>query len=112
MRTPQYFAKKMKYDAQRTVFRYAQKTCGKGFLGVKLLFLIKIENFYPGVKREPDDETNRRNAAALSATAPVTVHARLMRFRHGANRRRRPRPRRQSACRSRRAHGVRGPQRE
>ena len=46
MRTPQYFAKKMKYDAQRTVFRYAQKTCSKGFLGVKLLFLIKIENFY------------------------------------------------------------------
>ena len=34
------------YDAQRTVFRYAQKACGKDFFGVKLLLLIKIENFY------------------------------------------------------------------
>ena len=31
---------------QRPVFRYAQKACGKGFLGVKLFFLIKIFNFY------------------------------------------------------------------
>ena len=35
-----------KQDSQRTVFRYAQKACGKGFFGPKLLFLIKIENFY------------------------------------------------------------------
>ena len=35
------------YDSQRTVFRYAQKACGKVFFGDKLLFWIKIENFYP-----------------------------------------------------------------
>ena len=26
------------HDVQRTVFRYAQKACGKGFFGEKLLF--------------------------------------------------------------------------
>ena len=26
------------HDVQRTVFRYAQKTCGKGFFGGKLFF--------------------------------------------------------------------------
>ena len=34
------------YGLQRTVFRYAQKACRKDFFGDKLLFLIKIENFY------------------------------------------------------------------
>ncbi len=34
------------HDVQSTVFHYAQKTCGKGFFGWKLLFLIKIFNFY------------------------------------------------------------------
>ena len=33
------------HDSQRTVFRYVQKTCGKGFFGGKLFFLIKIFNF-------------------------------------------------------------------
>ena len=34
------------HDSQRTVFRSAQKACGKDFFGEKLLFLIKIFNFY------------------------------------------------------------------
>ena len=34
------------HDSQRTVFRFAQKACGKGFFGEKLLFLIKIFNFH------------------------------------------------------------------
>ena len=35
-----------KYDAQRTVFRYAQKACEKDFFGVKFLLLRKNFNFY------------------------------------------------------------------
>ena len=34
------------HDSQRTVFRYAQKACGKDFYGEQLLFLIKIFNFH------------------------------------------------------------------
>ena len=44
---PSFIARHItEYDAQHTVLRYAQKTCGKGFFGEKLFFLIKIENFY------------------------------------------------------------------
>ena len=34
------------HNFQPTVFRSAQKACGKGFFGEKLFFFIKIENFY------------------------------------------------------------------
>ena len=34
------------HDSLRTVFRYAQKACGRDFFRPNLLFLIKIFNFY------------------------------------------------------------------
>ena len=34
------------HDSQQTVFRYAQKACGKRLFGGKLFFLIKIFNFH------------------------------------------------------------------
>ena len=43
-----------RYDAQRTVFRYAQKACEKGFCGVKFLFLRKIFNFSQKQKLHSD----------------------------------------------------------
>ena len=42
------------HDSLRTVFRYAQKVCGKDFFGETLLFLIKIFNFYQKQQRPSD----------------------------------------------------------
>ena len=78
------------YNALRTVFRYAQKACGKVFFGGKLLFLIKIFNFHQK-QQLPSDRLFHGSITVflLAQKKPHTTKIFLRKFDVGASKNRR-----------------------